>query len=86
LGYCWIRASRFPMTKYTVNLPERLNLVIDGARNIVAGARFSISPQTVFDAIEPIRSAGIDAQPIAVFLCRRPRFAQASLALPSQPA
>jgi hypothetical protein len=74
------------MTKYTANLPKRLNLVIDGARNIVAGARFSISPQTVFDAIEPIRSAGIDAQAIAVFSCRRPRFAQASLALPSQPA
>jgi hypothetical protein len=41
--------------------------------------------KTVFDAIEPIRSAGIDARPIAVFLCRRLRFAQAPLALPSQP-
>jgi len=73
------------MTKYTANLPKRLNLVIDGARNIGAGARFSISPQTVLDAIKPLCSAGIDAQPTAVFLCTRPRFAQAPLA-PDQSA
>src|SRR5436305_11480444 len=68
LGYCWIRASRFPMTKYTANLPERLNLVIDGARKIGAGARFSINPHSLFDAIEPNGTAGIDARAIAVIL------------------
>jgi hypothetical protein len=33
------------MTKYTANLPERLYLVINGARKIGAGARFSITAQ-----------------------------------------